>query len=400
MARFQDHYGSVPDDFRSMDRNEFSNAVLMHAIKSNLTAHMYHSSRLHFVNPEFGLKYFCEQLTKLYGMTRLAESHNRAKTAMDYSTYYYNGSGIVEILNAGCKDPLVNLSSQDDDYFDDEIIESSNDSSSNLELLYNISLRLTNHELMVLVSTLLESLTEEVPYVPPAPQPGTQISALLKGFNGLEVRSLDLINEPLIRGNYSDNVLAAYDKALNDLNSDKPSGKLVIFDGPPGTGKTYLVRALLTEAPRCHYLLVAPDVVSEIGKPEILTTLLDEKVDGIPLVLVLEDADALLSVRKRNSMSGIAAALNLGDGILGDALGIRLIATTNSPISEFDKALLRPGRLSVRCQVGSLGKQRSAMILERLSQGKLSHELLSGQEEHTLAEIYNIAQENTTDKQD
>ncbi|KKK48353.1 hypothetical protein LCGC14_3145980, partial [marine sediment metagenome] len=52
--------------------------------------------------------------------------------------------------------------------------------------------------------------------------------------------------------------------------------------GPPGTGKTYLVRSLLAAAPKAAFILIPPHLVEELGSPEILPSLTAAKgeMDG------------------------------------------------------------------------------------------------------------------------
>lgn len=63
------------------------------------------------------------------------------------------------------------------------------------------------------------------------------------------------------------------------------------------------------------------------------------------LTIVIEDAEDLLVSRDTNHNSGISMLLNLTDGLLGQSLGIQVICTFNTHVSNIDRALLRKGRL-------------------------------------------------------
>lgn len=257
---------------------------------------------------------------------------------------------------------------------------------------------------------------------------GNFINAIIKTMGGYQIHRIGWVEAPLILENYTPEVREGYAQILSDLKTGMPKGKIAILDGPPGTGKTYLVRGLITALRGYNFLLVPPDMIEEFGKPEMLPFLLNHQSQNTsdddddeddcegddcegcsycsedaecketkpskfvkPLVLVMEDADALLSKRQASSMDAVASALNLGDGILGDALNIRIITTTNSPIDEMDPAMLRPGRLSARVQVGKLDVQTGREIMRRI---KPHAEKDYGDlvvEPMTLAEIYALS---------
>lgn len=158
---------------------------------------------------------------------------------------------------------------------------------------------------------------------------------------------------------------------------------------------TYLVRSLLACNPRAAFVLVPPHLVPEMASPEILPTLTaaKEEMDG-PIALVIEDADACLVPRDKSgnvrdsNMNAISSLLNLGDGILGSVLDIRIIATTNAHEIQFDDAILRPGRLCKHAHVGPLPAQNAAQVLFRLTGQKLAFK-----KEATLAQVYAKARE-------
>lgn len=202
---------------------------------------------------------------------------------------------------------------------------------------------------------------------------------------GLSVRRIGAINAPFVRENYSADVLNRYDLAIADLNSDSPSGRIVIMDGPPGTGKTWLVRAM-THAADCAFVFVPPALAKEMGDPSIVPVLMSAREEHDRIALVFEDADQLLSPRKGLTMESLATILNLGDGILGELLNVRVICTTNSRVKEIDDALLRPGRLSARIAVNALTPSEWHPIYTRLTGKKAT-----GKGRKTLADVYAMA---------
>jgi SpoVK/Ycf46/Vps4 family AAA+-type ATPase len=90
----------------------------------------------------------------------------------------------------------------------------------------------------------------------------------------------------------------------------------------------------------------------------------------------------------KDSIDAISAALNMGDGILGDVCNIRLVITTNQPVTEIDEAMKRPGRLSTSCVVGSLGKEEIEIAWKKLSGDKEMPFSLKGRDSASIAEVF------------
>ena len=195
---------------------------------------------------------------------------------------------------------------------------------------------------------------------------------------------------PLERGNYTADVLAKYDHVVADLKADAPCGRLIIMAGEPGGGKTYMVRSLLSEVPRAAFIIVPSHMVKELGSPELLPALASVRHDGLngPLALIVEDADKVLVQREAGDMAAISSLLNMGDGILGSVLDVRIIATTNASELEMDAATRRPGRLCSYMNVGPAQPELAESILHRLT-GKTKRPVKA----QTLAEIYRFARE-------
>lgn len=225
--------------------------------------------------------------------------------------------------------------------------------------------------------------------------PKGQVLILTQQQYGLEFSELGIGGHELERGNYSEKVLQCFDKIKNDLNSKSPSGRLSILNGPPGTGKTYLVRALLESSTNCLPILVSPSLVSTLSNPEIVPNFiaLHKNNENKPILLIIEDADSCLVSREDGNLSEISAVLNLCDGILGQILDIRIIATTNAQRMQLDKALIRPGRLSANVEVEELYYEKALEVYRRLC-GK--EDVTLPPKKYSLAEIYNLHNEGKT----
>lgn len=209
---------------------------------------------------------------------------------------------------------------------------------------------------------------------------------------GLRLTSLGVAAVPFESGNYSVEVVEGFERAVTDLNSTSPSGRILILDGPPGTGKTYLVRSLLKTVQDALFVLVPSHLVSSLADPSLISALLNVKREtldnAVPIVLIIEDADKCLVPRAADNMGSIASILNLSDGIMGALLDIRIVATTNAELKEIDEAILRPGRLSERINVSYIDAKQSCEIYKRLTGKEISPKEFS---ENTLAEAYRMA---------
>lgn len=218
-----------------------------------------------------------------------------------------------------------------------------------------------------------------------------------RGMMGYDFYSLGVASVPIERQNYTKEVLTAYDDAVIDMNTLSPRGRLTIFDGPPGTGKTFLVRALIDTIKDGIFVFVPPALVDFLASPEMIPMLIQKKasnyVDG-PIIFLLEDADNLLVARSKDNLSLISTLLNMTSGILGSMLDIRAVATTNSPKADIDPALMRKGRISAHVTVGKLDKETATKVFTRLTGKHPSSKDLIPAEGMTLGDVYYLAREN------
>jgi hypothetical protein len=225
--------------------------------------------------------------------------------------------------------------------------------------------------------------------------PVGQVHAIVNYGGHLRLSSIGTAGIELKRNNYSKEVLAGYDHVVEDLKAESPTGRVSIFEGSPGTGKTFLVKSLLLDLPDAAFILVSPDMVATLSGPELLPLLVNHRYSHStgPIILVLEDSDKCLVKRAADNMSSIQALLNLGDGILGSMLDIRIIATTNATKLDIEPAILRPGRLSARVEVKELSSDFAINLFKSLVPGKELHYELKNGKDHSLAEVYSFARE-------
>ena len=81
-------------------------------------------------------------------------------------------------------------------------------------------------------------------------------------------------------------------------------------------------------------------------------------------ILVIEDAEELIVSRDQKRNSNLAMILNMTDGILGESLGIQIIATFNTDLKNIDPALKRKGRLKSSYEFKPLESEKANQLLK------------------------------------
>lgn len=135
------------------------------------------------------------------------------------------------------------------------------------------------------------------------------------------------------------NLTTTVDTIIEDITSDK-SG-LIIFNSSPGAGKSSLIKYLSQELQDKEFYFLNNNNIHILSNPEFTTYCLSNLKN---CVLVLEDCEKSLMSRDINKGFDISNILNITDGIMGDLLNLKIIATLNTT-DKLDTALLRKGRL-------------------------------------------------------
>lgn len=211
-----------------------------------------------------------------------------------------------------------------------------------------------------------------------------KISMVTSGPHGLDTTDLSIPRPKLsFSTHYNEDLKPTHDTIMSFLKKKQQSG-LVLLHGEPGTGKSTYIRYLIRSTDK-KVIFLPPGLAGNLDAPSFTSFL----IENANTVFVIEDAEELITTRESGRNSSISMILNLTDGLLGESLGIKIVATFNTDLRKIDKALLRKGRLIALYEFKKLETERSKMLLY-----SLGHPDVQVNSSMSLAEIYNYGQKD------
>jgi hypothetical protein len=231
------------------------------------------------------------------------------------------------------------------------------------------------------------------------------------GGNGL-TRQTQFLRCPTwkdIQGNYPSSTRSAMERLVG-LKAPWKSGRLVIWHGSPGTGKTYAIRALLQAwkerfdfivindpenfaASPAYYYQVSSRSYQWPGRFKSVTAGLDEDDDDerdAPkskrkrhMFLLEDSADLIMQESRTSHYDKLGKLLNMTDGLFGQGREDLFLLTFNEEVTRIDPAFLRPGRCLTKIEFPKFTPEDGVDWLGRhgLSDARISQDI-------SLAELY------------
>jgi len=219
---------------------------------------------------------------------------------------------------------------------------------------------------------------------------------------------------------YSDNEHGSVTKIFNDLLEDiihpesypyidlenytdrflESTSRVLIINGPPGTGKTSFIRRILQKA---KYSDASSKIKSSIynddddndERVDVLYTTDKKSIESSELFidfleeeskfLVLEDIDFHLEGRKSGNTM-MYTLLGISDGLIHYDTTKKIILSTNLPgVRDIDEALTREGRCFDILKTRKLNYDEAVVLAN-----KLNKKIVKEQDYYSLGEIYNL----------
>lgn len=191
-------------------------------------------------------------------------------------------------------------------------------------------------------------------------------------------RQIEAAHWTEVEGNYA-RLARTGIESLMTMQPPFEGGRIILWHGPPGTGKSHAIRALVKEwEPWCDAnYIVDPEVV--FARAATLMDLLlghhgygRVKAGTWPddtfvlqgkdrwRLFIMEDTDEFLQAdAKERRGQAMSRLLNTADGFIGQGLKVLFLITTNEPMHKLHAAVSRPGRCIANTEVGIFSEEES-----------------------------------------
>lgn len=164
-----------------------------------------------------------------------------------------------------------------------------------------------------------------------------------------------------------------YPELFDHMRTNPPKG--ILLYGPPGSGKTFLAKAVASESEINFISVKGPELLSKwVGESERgIREVFRKAKQASPCIVFFDEIDAIAPIRGASSDSHvtervISQFLTELDG-MEELKGVIVLAATNR-LDMVDPALLRPGRFDLRLELPTPDAKARLEIFNIHTRGK------------------------------
>lgn len=242
-------------------------------------------------------------------------------------------------------------------------------------------------------ATLLDSAREQIPRSEFSDDE-VEISFWRRTLHGTPACTKRMIVCPSwhdIKDNYVKATRSALDNLLTTDFDTVLAGKIVLWHGEPGTGKTFALRSwgrTCRDLVDINYIIDPESFFG--GNTEYMLEVLTGNSGKKWNLFVAEDTGELLAKdAKRSSGQALSRLLNICDGMIGQGLRILILITTNEELGALHPALVRPGRCYANIGFETFDESEALQWL-----GSRGVEDISMPSRSSIAELYSVLDNN------